>query len=437
MGLRSGILPSKRLFWLLGALGLLALGCFYSRWFFVAWLALLGLLAMLILLDAIWLHHAYFKQLSTQWDVHPTAGQPFILRLNLQNVSRYPIRWSIEPVQSDIFKSPGNLEIDVNGAAAAVSIGLTPLQRGDLSWPGLLISLSSSAGLLEKWQQLPSVPIPVYPRLLTNRQQHLNPELLMQQLGLKVNRNLRSDQEFESLRPYVVGDNYRHIDWKASSRMQTLITRQYQVEHHHNVLVCIDSSRLMGTLTEGATKLDWAIEATLHLAWLAARFQDRIGLVVFSDRVHQWIKPRTNPTEVFLNALYPLKCSVVEADLYATCLSILAHEKKRSLVIFLSDFMDAASLEPSLPVFSRLNRKHCTVFMGVEDPAYHRLLCAPSGENAMQLSQYLVAQDAVRRREKILEQLRGLGLQAGSARPENLVQQVMDAYLEIKFSGRI
>ncbi|MFX8805324.1 DUF58 domain-containing protein, partial [Acinetobacter baumannii] len=58
----------------------------------------------------------------------------------------------------------------------------------------------------------------------------------------------RADQVFESLRPYVLGDNYRHIDWKASARSSGLITRQFQVEQHHNILVCLDTSRLMGTV---------------------------------------------------------------------------------------------------------------------------------------------------------------------------------------------
>jgi uncharacterized protein (DUF58 family) len=143
----------------------------------------------------------------------------------------------------------------------------------------------------------------VYPKLNISLQTLLNPKILLEQLGVKTNRFKRADQSFESLRPYLMGDNYRHIDWKASARSSHLITRQFEMENHHNILVCLDSSRLMGTLTEGISKLDWAIEASLYLAYVADYLKDNIGLVVFSNSVDMMVKPKRAPVDTFLRHL--------------------------------------------------------------------------------------------------------------------------------------
>jgi uncharacterized protein (DUF58 family) len=196
----------------------------------------------------------------------------------------------------------------------------------------------------------------------------------------------------------------------------------------------------MGTLTEDASKLDCAIEAALHLAHLANSMNDRISLMVFSQSVEQWIKPQRNPVDAFLHGLYDVRCKIVEADFNQLCTQILTIQKKRSLVIFLSDFIDSSALQPFTPAFSNLNRKHCSLFIGIEDPAYQKYLYPVTNEQkqtAQDLTRRLVAQDSMARRQQALGELRRLGLHAISAPTETLAMSAMASYLEIKHNGAI
>jgi uncharacterized protein (DUF58 family) len=431
--------PSGRLFVILTLLGLAAIGCFLWDWLALLWIG--SLLALTALLAWEWrlLHPCRLDPVEHRFNHQPTVQRPFRLTVALKAFVPGRVRFAVEAIESDLFRVARlQPEIAIADADLTAEWELAAKDRGHIEWPGAVIGYRSPLGLLVKWQTLPPVPVKVYPKLNHSLQTLLNPNMLLEQLGLKTSRFRRADQVFESLRPYQLGDNYRHIDWKASARSNSLITRVFQMEQHHNILVCLDSSRLMGTLTEGISKLDWAIEASLHLAYLADYLKDRIGLMVFSSGVDQWVKPHKQPVEAFLGSVYDVKSRIVEADLNAVCANILAQQRKRSLVIFLSDFIDASSLQPALPAFAHLNRKHCSLFIGIEDPAYRRHLGESARmETAMDLTRRTVAQDSLNRREAVLQELRRMGLKAITTAPEDLVRRTVNAYLEIKATGSI
>lgn len=432
--------PARRLFLVLAGLVALGLVCFLWEWMAFPWLVLSTLTGLLLVADVFLLSRANAQVQTMQWDRQPTVQQPFLITLKLAVQHPPVLYFSVETISSDVLepsKPYAHLEAGESGVVQA-SVEVFPRRRGAWVWPGVYVHFRSWIGFAAKRQHLMPGEIPVYPRIIRDVPGILNPNVLMDHLGLKINRYRWADQEFESLRPYVTGDNYRHIDWKASARLNNWIVRQFQVEHHHNILICLDSSRLMGTLTEGTSKLDWAIEATLHLAYLASRFGDRIGLLVFNNEVERWVKPLNRPVETFLRTVYNLECKIVEADFHKVCLAVMAAQKKRSLVIFLSDFLDASSLEPHLNAFGYLNQRHCSLFIGIEDPAYHRHLALDNGvESAKALVQKIVALDSMKRRHVVLQQLQQMGLRSLTVTPQNLVQQAMQAYMEIKLQGAI
>ncbi|HEY9686939.1 MAG TPA: DUF58 domain-containing protein [Coleofasciculaceae cyanobacterium] len=431
--------PSGRLFVILTILGLAAIGCFLWDCLALLWIGSLLTLTALLSWEWRWLRTCQLEMIEHRFNHQPTVQRAFCLTLALKAFVPGRVRFAVEAIESDLFRLERlQPEIAMADAELTATWELTAKERGNIEWPGAVIGYRTPLGLLAKWQTLPPVPVKVYPKLNHSLQTLLNPNMLLEQLGLKTSRFRRADQVFESLRPYQLGDNYRHIDWKASARSNSLITRVFQMEQHHNILVCLDSSRLMGTLTEGISKLDWAIEASLHLAYLADYLKDRIGLMVFSSGVDQWVKPHKQPVEAFLGSVYDVKSQIVEADLNVVCANILAQQRKRSLVIFLSDFMDASSLQPCLPAFAHLNRKHCSLFIGIEDPAYRRHLGESARmETAMDLTRRTVAQDSMNRREAVLQELRRMGLKAITTAPEDLVRRTVNAYLEIKATGVI
>lgn len=439
MNNRIAYTPSKRLYGILGLMALMGLGVFWVEELALVWLVSMAFLVAGIVSDRVLLGRCRIEQVKHAFNHQPTVHRPFHLTLDLKTRIPQICAFTLDAVQSDALEPSrvrGETEVLAPGGLQ-VQWELTPKKRGKLAWPGALAHVRSALHLVDQWQTLPEVPIKVYPKLNSNIAEHLNPNMLLEQMGVKSHRFLRADQIFDSLRPYLTGDNYRHIDWKASARVNTLVTRQFQMEHHHNILVCLDSSRLMGTLTQGISKLDWAIEATLHLAYLSNYFKDKIGLLVFSNAVEKWVKPLNHPVEMFLQTVYDVESKVVESDLNQVCANILATQKKRSLVIFLSDFLDAGSLQPCLNSFAHLNKKHCTLFIGIEDPAYRKHLENFDADSAMAVSQRIVAQNSMDRRLMVMQQLRQMGLKALTVSPENLVQRAMNAYLEIKLQGAI
>lgn len=432
--------PNDRLFIVLSLMALVAVGCFVWDVFALIWLGMLILIGMLTVFDWAFLRQARMRLEGQTVDHQPTVQRPFRLSIFMQAEMPKIVRFSVEAIESDILRVEEirpKVAVDSNNRVTA-QWDITAKERGNYEWPGTVIGYRTPLGLVTRWQTLEPVPIKIFPKINANLQTLFNPSILLEQLGVKNNRNRRSDQVFESLRPYLIGDNYRHIDWKASARTSSLITRQFQMEQHHNILLCLDSSRLMGTLTEGISKLDWAIEACMHMAYLADYLKDNIGLVVFSSHVDKWVKPQRHSVEAFLNTVYDVKSTIVEADLNSVCANILATQKKRSLVIFLSDFIDASSMQPFLPSFSQLNRKHCGLFVGIDDPAYKRYLSAQElPDTSLDIARRIVAQDSMNRRENVLQQLRKLGLHAINSSPENLIQRTVNAYLEIKLAGAI
>lgn len=438
-GAPTSYTPTRTVFILLTLLAVLSVGCFVWDWAVLAWMAGIVGLALGLLYDWLQLRRARMTLEQSDPSSQPTVQRPFMFIQKFSASTPGTVKFTLSAVESDaLYLADTAPEVTIDQEQVTARWSVTPKERGNHEWPGGIARYRTPLGLLNAWQTFPAVPLKIYPRLNSSLQTLLDPKILLDQMGVKTNKFRRADQVFESLRPYILGDNYRHIDWKATARSGSLVSRQFEMEHHHNILICLDSSRLMGTVTEGITKLDWAIEATLHLAYLAEHLHDRIGLAIFSNGVDRWIRPRSHAVESFLNASYDVKSRIVEADMAQICASVLATQKKRSLVIFLSDFIDASSMQPYLSSFGHLNRKHCSLFIGIEDPAYKRYLGPDAAaETASDIARKLVAQDSMNRRQVVLNQLRQMGLKAITVTPENLVQRAMSAYLEVKMSGAI
>src|SRR5262249_1478096 len=109
--------------------------------------------------------------------------------------------------------------------------------------------------------------------------------------GLKLSRLRGRGSEFDRLREYRREDEFRHIDWKATARQQTLVSREYVVERNQNILIVIDAGRSMCNELEGITHLDRALNAAIVLSYVALRQGDNVGILAFSNQVERWVRP--------------------------------------------------------------------------------------------------------------------------------------------------
>ena len=160
--------------------------------------------------------------------------------------------------------------------------------------------------------------------------------------GLRRMRVRGQGREFESLREFVVGDEIRHISWAATARRGKVITRQYTVERSQNIVVLLDTGRLMTARIGKLSKLDHAVNATLSIGYVAAAGGDNVGLVAFSRRVVSYLPPRRGRDQInrLMEALYSLEPQMIEPS-YKRAFSFFgANCKRRSLVVILTDLVD-------------------------------------------------------------------------------------------------
>jgi len=291
------------------------------------------------------------------------------------------------------------------------------------------------------------------------RREALHPERVLAALGQKPARKRGEGMDFESLRDYVLGDDPRHIDWRATARRGRPVTRLYQHERNHTVIVALDTSRLMGSRTGdspeqataggdrageralaewyGRTKLDHAVDAALALVFAALAAGDRAGLFAFDRELRTHLEPRAHRADLglFVDALQPLESRLVEADYRVLTREVLARQTKRALVIVLTDFVESEPAELVQPL-ALLARRHQVLLVALRDRLFSQLgetgaaVAQADGEQALYRS--IVVDDLLREREETLARLNRSGLHTLDLLPEQATAGVLNRYLALR-----
>ncbi len=251
--------------------------------------------------------------------------------------------------------------------------------------------------------------------------------------GLKVERYLGDGTEYESLREYVPGLDYRAIDWKSSARHRKLLCQEFRAERNHQVVLAVDGGQLMSEPIAGVPKLDHAINAAILLGWFCLRTGDRVGLLGFDERIRTWAAP-AGGMHTF-HKLHALSAEIdyrrVETNFTLTCAELATRLRRRSLVVLFTDFLDTVTAELMIENVTRLARRHLVLFVAVKDPSLEaRALARPRTLDA--LHQAVVATDFSRERDIVLERLRRAGAHCIDATPGDFSMALVNRYLDIK-----
>ena len=267
------------------------------------------------------------------------------------------------------------------------------------------------------------------------RPEALAPKRVLAAMGVRPSRRRGEGMEFESLRDYVPGDDPRRVDWAASARRGRFVTRLFQHERNHTVLIALDTSRLMGGRVGARTKLDYAVDGALALAYAALTAGDRVGMVVFDREVRGHLRPRAHRRALglFVELLRGTEAHAVEADYRTLAREVGAQQRRRALVVVLTDFVevDAASLVAPLAL---LARRHRVLLVALRDRAYEALApTAPLGaDGPLDLYRRIVLDELLREREAALGRLRRGGLETVDLLPEAITAEVLNRYLAIR-----
>lgn len=331
---------------------------------------------------------------------------------------------------------PGGGEVRLTYAARAVERGTG--QLGDIH-----LRLLGPLGLVwRQRRQAGSDVVRVQPGLRELRRYRLLAHRhRLRDVGLRAMAERGEGSSFESLREYVRGDDPRRLDWKASGKRGALIVRQMEAERSQNVLLAIDAGRLMTEELgeEGGVRrerLDSALSAALLLAEVAAQHGDRVGLLVFSDRVERFIPPARLPLSRLAEPLVDVRARLVEPD-YPGAFAFLSRQlRRRSLVVLFTDVIDARASAALLAHAGAATRRHLPLAVAIRNPELEHAAAAPPA-GAAAVYRRAAAEELLQLRSVALTIMRRAGVLVADTLPADAVPTAVNRYLEVKRRGRV
>ncbi|MBL7780380.1 MAG: DUF58 domain-containing protein [Saprospiraceae bacterium] len=317
---------------------------------------------------------------------------------------------------------------------------LRPLSRGVYAFGNINLFVSTRIGLVERklvFKQPQDVD--VYPSIIQMKKYELRAmQHIAHETGIKKMRRIGHSYEFEQIKNYVEGDDYRSINWKASSRRATLMVNQYEDERSQQVYCIIDKSRVMKMPFEGLSLMDYAINTALAISNIILKKQDKAGLLTFSDVLGATLKAERESSQLkkILEALYREKERPGEANYELLYEGVRRLIGMRSLLLLFTNFESSYALERALPTLRRLNRSHLLVVVFFENTEI-RKLASESVDKMADIYRQTVARQFLQDKKEMVIKLRQYGIQAVLTRPEDLTVNTINKYLELKSRGLI
>jgi uncharacterized protein (DUF58 family) len=263
--------------------------------------------------------------------------------------------------------------------------------------------------------------------------------------GVVVTRGRGQGSEFDTMREYVIGDDVRSIDWRASARRSDVIVRTWRPERDRRVLCVLDTGRtsaarvgtVLGDRALDEPRLDAAIDAALLLASLANHAGDRVDLLAIDTAVRAAVDSSTSRTLLtrLVNAMAPLEPALVETDFGLVAGEVLRRERKRALVVIFTALEAGALGEGLLPVLTQLTARHKVVIAAVHDPVLAEL----SGRRGAAPEVYAAAaaHRTLAERDRVRSALNRSGVEVIDAPADLFASRIADAYLAMKATGRL
>jgi uncharacterized protein (DUF58 family) len=312
---------------------------------------------------------------------------------------------------------------------------VNPPAKGDFQFGDIFIRYEGQFGLIQRVSKITAaVGVKVYPNLVeTAKYDMLARKGRLMQVGIRNIRLRGGGSEFESLREYVPGDEYRKIDWSATARRNKLISRQYQAERAQNILLVIDAGRTMLQPVNKMAKLDYVINTALMLAYVAGTSDDKVGLLVFDGDVRTYIPPAKGKTQVYnlLDALYNVNAQMVESDYQGAFKNLAARWRRRSLVVLFTDLTDTESSAELLDAIPILESLHRTVCVTVSDPNITEAAISMPDSTA-DVYRKAVSTQVMQERKQAITMLKRRGVWTIDSPPETLSSDLINHYLTLK-----
>ncbi|MDP7706405.1 MULTISPECIES: DUF58 domain-containing protein [unclassified Mycobacterium] len=438
---------------LTGRTGLFALVCVLpiavSPWPAKAFVILLAVLAAIVSIDVALAASTRRLRFVRSPNGSARLGQPVDAGLLVHNDGRRRFRGQVRDAWPPSARGEPRTHrlVIAPGQSQQLHTQLRPVRRGDQR---AAVVTARSIGPLGFAGRQSSQPVPgqvrVLPPFLSRK--HLPSRLakLREIDGLLPTLIRGQGTEFDSLREYVVGDDVRSIDWRASARRSDVMVRTWRPERDRRVVIVLDTGRMAAgrvgidpTAADpaGWPRLDWAMDAALLLAALASRAGDHVDFLAHDrlSRAAVFGASRTELLAQLVDAMAPLQPALVESDWRAMVAAILRRTRRRSLVVLLTDLNSTALDEGLLPMLPQLSAKHHVLVAAVADPRVDELAAGRS--DAAAVYDAAAAERSRNERRAIASRLRRSGVEVVDAPPTDIAPGLADRYLAMKATGQL
>jgi len=438
---------------LTGRTGLLALICVLpialSPWPATAFVLLLVALTVVVAVDVTLAASPRRLHYTRSPDTSVRLGQQVDATLLINNDGRRGFRGQIRDAWPPSARAePRTHAVNIAaGQRHQIQTQLRPVRRGDQRAAVVTARSIGPLGLAGR-QSSQAVPgqVRVLPPFLSRK--HLPSRLakLREIDGLLPTLIRGQGTEFDSLREYVVGDDVRSIDWRATARRADVMVRTWRPERDRRVVLVLDTGRMAAgrvgvdpTAADpaGWPRLDWSMDAALLLAALASRAGDHVDFLAHDrvSRARVFGASRTELLAQLVEAMAPLQPTLVESDWRAMVAAIARRTRRRSLVVLLTDLNATALDEGLLPVLPQLSSKHHVLLAAVADPRVDQM--ANGRSDAAAVYDASAAERSRNDRGTIAARLRQSGVEVVDALPSELAPALADRYLAMKATGRL
>ncbi len=369
------------------------------------------------------------------------APVPFVVRFGWRVPGRVEVRLGLNRVlaASTYDRTPARDRARDAGKAfhGVLTVHARTRGRGDISaawvrWTGLL-------GLVHIQKKVVlDAKVSVTPDLKGVEQDASNLFSIDNIYGIRVQNQLHTGSEYHALREYDASQDHRRIDWRSSARHMKLYSREYQAERNHHIVLVYDTGRLMGEPLSGLKRLDRAIYAGLLLGYCALKIGDNIRTFAFASRPYH-AAPMISGTqgfEILKHQLAALEDSTEESNHVLALADLNAKVGRRSLVILFTDFIDEISADLMIEALNRVSKKHLVLFVAFKDEVVEDLM-ARAPTQPEDVTRAVFAKRLSMQRERVLAQLRRMGVEVLEAPTEDLATAIVSKYLALKRANRL
>jgi uncharacterized protein (DUF58 family) len=315
------------------------------------------------------------------------------------------------------------------------SYPIEPRARGDARFGDVWLRYQSPLLIAERWARARlTQTVRVYPNLEEAQKMRI---YLIRSRQIELEKRLKRQRghgrEFESLREFREGDEFRDICWSVTARRGKLITKVHQIERSQTLWLVLDAGRLLRAKVDRLTKLDYTVNAALSLAQVAFFSGDRVAFLAYGRKPQQRVGPgRGVPhLRVLMESMAQVHAEAFEADHLLAAEHLLSMQSRRSLIVWLTDLAETAATPEVIECAARMATRHLVLLGIIGQPELHRLI-AKDPENAVEMYHYTAALEIVQRRYLLLRRLRQQGALTLEVDPTRLSTALVNRYLEVK-----